>query len=60
MSIRRGGRVVLKTAAGAVMVKEIKRRTANSIGCAASTRAVECTLQTRKVLLIARIVWASQ
>jgi hypothetical protein len=39
MSIRRGGRVVLKTAAGAVMVKEIKRRTANSIGCAASTRA---------------------
>jgi len=56
MSIRRGGRVVLKTAAGAVMVKEIKRRTANSIGCAASTRA----RRVHKVLLIARIVWASQ
>ena len=31
MSIRRGDRVMLKTAAGEVMVKEFKWRTANSI-----------------------------
>jgi hypothetical protein len=31
MSIRRGDRVMLKTAAGEVMVKELKWRTANSI-----------------------------
>jgi hypothetical protein len=60
MSIRRGGRVVLKTAAGAVMGR--RSSGARQIRSAALHRPahVECTLQTREVLLIARIVWASQ
>ena len=60
-SIRRGDRVVLKTGAGEVMVKELKRRTAKSIELRSIDPAhVECTLQVREVLWIARIVWASQ
>jgi len=60
-SIRRGDRVVLKTAAGEVMVKELKRRTAKSIELRSIDPAHgECTLQVREVLWIARIVWASQ
>jgi phage repressor protein C with HTH and peptisase S24 domain len=60
-SIRRGDRVVLKTAAGEVMVKELKRRTAKSIELRSIDPAQgECTLQVREVLWIARIVWASQ
>ena len=61
MSIRRGDRVVLKTAAGEMMVKELKRRSAKFDRAALHRPAhVECTLQTRGVLLIARIVGASQ
>jgi phage repressor protein C with HTH and peptisase S24 domain len=60
-SIRRGDRVVVKTAAGEVMVKELKRRTAKSIELRSIDPAhVECTLQVREVSWIARIVWASQ
>ena len=60
-SIRRGDRVVVKTAAGEVMVKELKRRTAKSIELRSiDPTHLECTLQVREVLWIARIVWASQ
>ncbi len=45
--IRRGDRVVVKTRAGEVMVKELKRRTTK-------------TLEPSDVEWIARIVWASQ
>ena len=60
MSIRRGDRVVLKTAAGEMMVKEIKRRTAKFEAALHRPAHVECALQTREVFWIARIVWASQ
>jgi phage repressor protein C with HTH and peptisase S24 domain len=60
-SIRRGDRVVLKTADNTVMVQELRRRTAKTV----ELRAInpphpEQTLAVRDVLWIARIVWASQ
>jgi phage repressor protein C with HTH and peptisase S24 domain len=60
-SIRRGDRVVIKTAAGEVMVRELKRRTARTIELRPIDPAhVECAFQMRDVLWIARIIWASQ
>jgi phage repressor protein C with HTH and peptisase S24 domain len=60
-SIRRGDRVVVRTADNEVMVSELKRRTAKTI----ELRSInpphpERTLPVRDVLWIARIVWASQ
>jgi phage repressor protein C with HTH and peptisase S24 domain len=60
-SIRRGDRVVLKTAAGNLLVQELKRRTARTIELRSIGPAhLECVLQMRDVSWIARIVWASQ
>ena len=61
LTLRRGDRVVVRTKAGEVMAKELKRRTAKSIELkslnkehAARTRPVS------EVLWVARILWASQ
>lgn len=59
--IRRGDRVVLKTAGGEIMVGELKRRTAKTLElqplhAAAPGRALAAT----EVAWIARIVWARQ
>jgi phage repressor protein C with HTH and peptisase S24 domain len=60
-SIRRGDRVVVKTAHDEVMVRELKRRTARTIELRSIDPARgERTLPVREVLWIARIVWASQ
>jgi phage repressor protein C with HTH and peptisase S24 domain len=53
--------VVVKTHAGEVMAKELKRRTAKSIELRAFDPAhAERTLAVDDVLWMARIVWASQ
>jgi hypothetical protein len=58
MSIRRGDRVMLKTAAGEVMVKG---RTTNSIGLRSIGRACRVHApDARGALDRAHIVWASQ
>ena len=60
-SIRRGDRVVVKTADDAVTVKELKRRTARTVELRPiEPAATERTLSARDVLWIARVVWASQ
>src|SRR5262249_20760426 len=60
-SIRRGDRVVLKTAAGEVVVRELKRRPAKAVRPSSIDPAHdECTLQVREVLWIAPSVWGSQ
>jgi len=59
--IRRGDRVVVKTRAGEVMVKELKRRTAKMLELQSLNPAhVDRTLSAGDVEWIARIVWASQ
>ena len=59
--IRRGDRVVVKTKAGEVTVKELKRRTSKTIELRSLNPAhKERTLPARDVVWIARIVWASQ
>jgi phage repressor protein C with HTH and peptisase S24 domain len=59
--IRRGDRVVLKTADGEVMVKELKRRTSKALELASLNPAqADHTLDADDVAWIARIVWASQ
>lgn len=59
--IRRGDRVVVKTTAGEVMVKELKRRTAKTLELASLHPAhADRTLAAGDVEWIARIVWASQ
>ena len=59
--IRRGDRVVLKTSAGEVMIKELKRRTTRTLELASLNPAqVDRTLDADDVAWIARIVWASQ
>jgi phage repressor protein C with HTH and peptisase S24 domain len=60
-SIRRGDRVVVKTADNVVLVSEIKRRTAKTVELRAiNPPHAERTLPVRDVLWIARIVWAGQ
>jgi phage repressor protein C with HTH and peptisase S24 domain len=60
-SIRRGDRVVVKTADNEVLVSEIKRRTAKTVELRAiNPPHAERTLPVRDVLWIARIVWVSQ
>jgi phage repressor protein C with HTH and peptisase S24 domain len=59
--IRRGDRVVVKTRAGEVLVKELKRRTAKTLELQSLNPVhVDRTLAAADVEWIARIVWASQ
>ena len=59
--IRRGDRVVVKTAGGEVLVKELKRRTAKALELQSLNPAhADRTLQASEVAWIARIVWARQ
>ena len=59
--IRKGDRVVLKTRAGEVMVRELKRRTAKMLELQSVNSAqLDRTLSAGDVEWIARIVWASQ
>jgi phage repressor protein C with HTH and peptisase S24 domain len=59
--IRRGDRVVVRTRAGEVMAKELKRKTAKSIELKSlNAQHPDRTLGTADVLWIARILWASQ
>lgn len=60
-AIRRGDRVVVKTTAGEVMVKELKRRTTKILELASLNPShPDRTLAPAEVEWIARIVWASQ
>ena len=59
--VRRGDRVVVKTTAGEVMVKELKRRTSKTLELASLNPShPDRTLAPAEVEWIARIVWASQ
>jgi phage repressor protein C with HTH and peptisase S24 domain len=59
--IRRGDRVVVKTRAGELMVKELKRRTAKTLELQSlNPSQVDRVLAAGDVEWIARIVWASQ
>jgi phage repressor protein C with HTH and peptisase S24 domain len=59
--IRRGDRVVVKTKAGEVMAKELKRQTAKSIELKSINAAhPDRTIASSDLLWIARILWASQ
>jgi phage repressor protein C with HTH and peptisase S24 domain len=59
--IRRGDRVVVKTRAGEVMVREMKRRTAKALELQSLNPShADRTLSSGEVEWIARIVWASQ
>jgi phage repressor protein C with HTH and peptisase S24 domain len=60
-AIRRGDRVVVKTSAGEVMVKELKRRTTRTLELQSLNPAhADRTFDAADVEWIARIVWASQ
>jgi phage repressor protein C with HTH and peptisase S24 domain len=59
--IRRGDRVVVKTRAGEMMLRELKRRTAKSLELQSlNTNGPDRTLAAAEVQWIARIVWVSQ
>jgi phage repressor protein C with HTH and peptisase S24 domain len=59
--IRRGDRVVVRTRAGEVMAKELRRRTAKTVELKSlNAQHAERTLSAAEVLWMARIVWASQ
>lgn len=59
--IRRGDRVVAKTAAGEVLIRELKRRTARALELAPLDGAgADRTLASDEVEWIARIVWTRQ
>ncbi len=60
-AIRRGDRVVVRTADGEVMVGELKRRTARALELQSlNPNLGDRTLAATDVAWIARIVWASQ
>ncbi len=60
-SIRRGDRVVVKTRAGEMMIRELRRRTAKTIELRAiDTPHDERSLPVRDIAWIARVMWASQ
>jgi phage repressor protein C with HTH and peptisase S24 domain len=59
--VRRGDRVVVKTASGEIMVKELKRQTAKQVELKSlNADHPERTLTLEDVVWIARVVWASQ
>ena len=60
-AIRRGDRVVVRTRAGEVMAKELRRRTAKTVELKSlNAQHADRTLPAADVLWMARIVWASQ
>jgi phage repressor protein C with HTH and peptisase S24 domain len=60
-SIRRGDRVVVKTAGDEFLVMELKRRTARTVELGSiNAEPDERALLVREVAWIARVVWASQ
>jgi phage repressor protein C with HTH and peptisase S24 domain len=59
--IRRGDRVVVKTKAGELMLRELKRRTTRTLELQSlNANQADRTLAAADVAWIARIVWASQ
>ena len=59
--VRRGDRVVVRTASGEIMAKELKRQTAKQVELRSlNPEHTERTLPVDDVVWIARIVWASQ
>jgi phage repressor protein C with HTH and peptisase S24 domain len=59
--IRRGDRVVVKTKAGELLLRELKRRTAKSLELQSlNANGPDRTLAAAEVQWIARIVWVSQ
>ena len=59
--IRRGDRVVVKTRAGEVLLRELKRRTAKSLELRSlNANKPDRTLAAAEVQWIARIVWVNQ
>lgn len=59
--IRRGDRVVVRTRAGEVMAKELKRRVGKTVELKSlNAQHPDRTLSAADVLWMARIVWASQ
>jgi phage repressor protein C with HTH and peptisase S24 domain len=59
--IRRGDRVVVRTRAGEVMAKELKRRIGKTVELKSlNAQHADRTLSATDVLWMARIVWASQ
>src|SRR5690242_12257073 len=59
--IRRGDRVVVRTRAGEVMAKELRRRTTKTVELKSlNAQHADRTLSAADVLWMARIVWASQ
>ncbi|MDQ8730354.1 helix-turn-helix transcriptional regulator [Bradyrhizobium sp. LHD-71] len=60
-AVRKGDRVVVKTKAGEVMAKELRRRTAKSVELASLNPSHrDRTIANKDIEWIARIVWASQ
>jgi phage repressor protein C with HTH and peptisase S24 domain len=60
-SVRRGDRVVVRTTAGEVLAKQLKRRTAEAIELRSlNPDHADRTIAADDVLWVARIVWASQ
>ncbi|HEY8384400.1 MAG TPA: helix-turn-helix transcriptional regulator [Microvirga sp.] len=60
-SVRKGDRVVVRTTAGEVMAKELKRRTAKSIELLSLNRDHEDrTIPMDEVAWVARVMWARQ
>jgi phage repressor protein C with HTH and peptisase S24 domain len=59
--VRRGDRVVVKTAEGEVMAKQLVRQSARRVELASlNTMHEDRVLNLGDVLWIARIIWASQ
>ena len=59
--IRRGDRVVVRTRAGEVMAKELRRRTTKTVELKSlNAQHADRTLSAADMLWMARIVWASQ
>jgi phage repressor protein C with HTH and peptisase S24 domain len=59
--IRRGDRVLVKTRAGELMLRELKRRTAKALELQSLNAAhADRTLVATEIQWIARVVWASQ
>ena len=60
-SVRRGDRVVVKTGAGEIMVKELARRTARKVDLRSLNPAhAGRALAARDIAWLSRIVWVSQ
>ena len=59
--VRKGDRVVIKTAAGEVMVKELEHQSARQIHLKSlNTQHQDIQLNTEDVLWMARVIWVSQ